>query len=179
MLARWTDTFDQASRSSQLTSDPTSAAEMLQSVADDLHKSLAGAATTALKEQLGVALEPVLTQLQAVSLQVTASAETHRSSSDTTEVLAFVQQQMGKLHSEIADVKHDLSVMHEKMEQCMASLSDALEGAASGAVVLEGQQQCELALSALRTQLEQLKDAVGTQAAQQRLHLWALSWPIK
>ena len=69
---------------------------------------------------------------------------------------------MGKLQGEIADVKHDLTVTHEKVEQGMASLSDALERAVCGAVVLEGQQQCEQALSALRTQLEQLKDVVGT-----------------
>ena len=167
MLDSWTDTFDQATRSPQLTSDPTAAAALLQSVAADLQKSLAGAATDAVKEQLGAALEPVLAQLQAVSLQVTSSAEAHCSSSDITGLLAYVREQMGKLHSEIADVKHELTVMHEKMEQGMASLSDALEGAACGAVVLEGQQQCEQALSALRTQLEQLKDAVGTQAAQQ------------
>ena len=67
MLGNWTNTFDQVTRSSQLTPDPTAAAAMLQSVAADMEKSLVGAATAAVKEQLGAAMKPVLAQLQAVS----------------------------------------------------------------------------------------------------------------
>ena len=127
MLANWTDIFDKATRSSQLASDPTAAASILQSVSDDLQKSLAGAATDAVNEQLGAALEPVLAQLQAVSLQVTASAEAHSSSSDTTKLLAYVQEQMGKLHSEIADVKQDLTSMLQLVQELGVNISSIMK----------------------------------------------------